>query len=97
MTDIDAVVAANVRARLAWRKITGQQAAKLLGLSQQSMSNKLRGVTPFSFQQLVELAELVGMEDPGPFYRLPEGFPPLLSEVSVSAWTRIYGVLATAA
>lgn len=58
------------------------------------MSNKLRGATPFSFQQLVALAELVGLDDPGPFYRVPETFREPVSEVSGSAWTRIFGVAA---
>lgn len=94
LKDVHTVVAANVRARLAWRELSGSTAAAHLGMSQQAMSNKLRAVTPFSTDQLVRLAELVGLEDPGPFFRIPEGFPPPISEESESAWTRIIGLVA---
>ena len=69
------MVAANVRALLAWKGLSGQKAAALIGIKQRSMSNKLRGVSPFTADELLVIARLLGLDDPGQFYRWPTGFP----------------------
>lgn len=78
-----AVVAANVRARLGWSGLSGVEAGRRLGISHGSISNKLRGATPFTGDELAKLAELFGLGDPGPFYRMPEGFgaPPTCDSI----------------
>lgn len=49
-------VAANVRAEVARRQDTQADVARVLGLSQQSVSKKLRGAVPFDLDQLEALA-----------------------------------------
>jgi transcriptional regulator with XRE-family HTH domain len=46
-----------------WRKrISQQTAAEAIGLSQQSLSKKIRGVQPMSVDELMRLARLLGVE-----------------------------------
>ena len=50
-------VAAAVRAELARKRRTGVQLAELMGITQQSVSKRLCGNTPFSVTELVLVAE----------------------------------------
>lgn len=79
------LVAANVRARLAWSGLRQVHLMARFGWSKRTAYNKLTGVTGFSDDELSSLAELFGLKDPGPLFRVPEGFPISVSE---SAWTR---------
>lgn len=83
------VIAANVRARMAWKGLNVSETARLLGISQQGLSMKTTGHRPFSTAQLLQLAEILGLDDPGAFYRVPETFPEVPTLESVSACTSI--------
>lgn len=73
-TNLAERVAAEVRAELARRQITQQQFAPVIGLSQASLSDRMRGKTPFTIEDLGRIAEalrihpavLVGGYDPSP-------------------------------
>ena len=54
-------VAAEVRAELARQRISGRQAARRLGWTQQSLSRRLTGDIPFDVAELAELAALLGV------------------------------------
>lgn len=79
------IVAANVRARLAWAQIPQPEAASAAGCSLRSFAYKVSGEYGFRPNELAGLAELLGLDDLGFFYRVPEGFAISVSE---SAWTR---------
>lgn len=81
-------VAANVRARLAWARISHDEAARAAGCSLRSFRYRIAGEYPFQVDELAGLAVLLGMEDIGAFFRVPEGFAISVSE---SAWTRTLG------
>jgi transcriptional regulator with XRE-family HTH domain len=51
----------NVRAELARARITQQQLASKLGLTQQAVSAKLHGRSEFSVSQLQAAADLIGI------------------------------------
>ena len=87
MTHTDAVVAANVRARLAWSGYTLSSLAPLVGMSQQSLSNKVRALRSFSADELARIAGVLGLADPGPFYRIPDGFGEPIVEVAAPSWS----------
>ena len=70
-------VAANVRARLAWSRISHEAAAEAAGLSLRSLRYRLAGEYPFQVDELGGLAQLLGMDDLGAFFRVPDGFAPL--------------------
>lgn len=67
-------VAANVRARLAWSRISHEDAAAAAGLSLRSFRYRIAGEYPFQVDELGGLARLFEMEDLGAFFRVPEGF-----------------------
>lgn len=54
-------VAANVRAEVARQRIAQVRIAEALGLPQPSVSKRLRGLTPFSIDELQGLAGLLGV------------------------------------
>jgi predicted transcriptional regulator len=51
-----AVTGANVRAEMARRGMSQATIGKLLGISQASVSSRLRGTTPFNINELVAIA-----------------------------------------
>lgn len=55
------VVAATVRAEMARVNITQQRLAEMVGVSQQGISDRLRGKTPFTINEVGILAPLFGM------------------------------------
>ena len=55
------VVAANVRAEIARRDLTQKQVAVYLGLSQQNLSQRIRGHVKFRDHELATLAQLLGV------------------------------------
>ena len=79
------IVAANVRARLAWGRISHDAAARAAGCSIRSFRYKISGEYGFRPDELAGLAGLLGC-DIGDLFRVPEGF---VTSVSSSAWTRI--------
>lgn len=54
-------VAAEIRAELARRRIRQAKLAALLGISQVSVSRRLSGETPFDINELVKVAEFLGI------------------------------------
>lgn len=98
MSNSQAIVAANVRARLSWKRISGQQAATLIGMKQRSFANKLAGVVPFRPEELDRLCGVIDLTDPGPLYRAPADFPILESSSACTtveyALTSDFGVAA---
>ena len=54
-------VAANVRAELARRRLTGSDLAKAIGLTQGSLSRRTTGVQPFSIDELHDVADFLGV------------------------------------
>ena len=55
------IVAAEVRAELARRKIPQSGLVAVLGMSEVSVSRRLRGETPFDINELVAVAEFLGV------------------------------------
>jgi transcriptional regulator with XRE-family HTH domain len=53
------IVAAEVRAQLARRKLSGVRAARALGWSQNYISRRLSGTVPFDVTDLAAIAELL--------------------------------------
>jgi hypothetical protein len=68
------LVAANLRARMAWRRMTHADLMARFGWSKRTAHNKVAGLTGLTDQELAGLAELFGVGDPGVFFRVPEGF-----------------------
>lgn len=54
-------IAANVRAEVARQRKTQAQLAGRLGITQQAMSRRLHGFTPFSVDELAIVADEVGV------------------------------------
>lgn len=54
-------VAANVRAEMARRGMTQRYVADLLGIAQQAVSARLRGKTPFTINEIGQLAQVFGL------------------------------------
>lgn len=54
--DLNALVAAEVRAQMARKKRTGVDLAKHLGMAQPTISKRLNGDTPFTVAELAEVA-----------------------------------------
>lgn len=59
MSDLHSVVAANIRAEAARQKISQTRIACALGLSQQLVSNRMNGKTPFTVDELGVVAEIL--------------------------------------
>lgn len=55
-------VAGEVRAHLARRQLSGKQLATALGVSQFSVSRRLRGEVPFSVDELSVAADFLGVD-----------------------------------
>lgn len=62
MTSLTRSTADAVRAALAARGIRQADAAAALGLSQPAVSDRMRGRTPFTLQDLERLADYLGIE-----------------------------------
>lgn len=62
--DIADVVAANVRAERARRKVTQRDLADRLGVTQQAISLKLSGARPFTAGEIATVADVLEV-DPG--------------------------------
>ena len=58
---LPAAVAATVREVLKSRGLSQQEAAPIFGLSQQALSDRLRGRTPFTLVDLDRLADHLGI------------------------------------
>lgn len=56
-----AVAGANVKAEMVRRGLSQHAVAARLGLSQTAVSARLRGRTPFDINELVHVADLLGM------------------------------------
>lgn len=69
------VVAANVRARVAWKRIKQARLEKHFRWSSRTAYNKLHGITGFTDAELQGMAELLDLEDPGPLFSVPPSFP----------------------
>ena len=82
------VVAANVRARIAWLDIDKQVMAKRIGLNQQTFSNKTKGIRGFNDDELDAVARELGLPNPSLLFVIPPGFDPPNVEPS-SACTRL--------
>jgi transcriptional regulator with XRE-family HTH domain len=62
MSNLTEAVAAAVRAELARRGLRQQAVALALGLSQPAISDRLRGRTPFTLDDLERLARLLDID-----------------------------------
>lgn len=80
------LVQRNVLGELARRRVTQRQAAAMLGQSEQAFSDKLRGRTRLTLDDLQRLAELLGME-PEALLRRPEGWAPRGSNSQPAVYT----------
>lgn len=79
MKDVEtrrAVVAANVRARMAWLDMSRPELATRIGINQRTLFDRLEGNRPFNDDQLWLIAEALGLETPAPLFEVPPGFPP---------------------
>lgn len=89
------MVAAEVRAELARRQITQQQLAAAIGLSQASVSERLRGKTPFTTEDLekvsaalgVHPAVLLGGNGPSPSGPVTGAYPVESNTLSHDNWS----------
>lgn len=61
LSDIELAIAAVVRVELAKRRLSANSFAKVLGISQPSLSSKLRGDTKFSIAELEAFANELGL------------------------------------
>lgn len=59
--DLVDLVAAEVRAHMARRRITQVQLAEILGIKQVSVSERLRGKTPFRLEEIQIIADAFGI------------------------------------
>lgn len=75
------IVAANVRARLAWLRKTNVDAADHIGCSIRAFTGKSAGLYPFKPNELGRLAAFLELSDPGPLYRIPPDFPAAPAEL----------------
>ena len=81
------IVAANVRARLAWGKIGHDRAADAARCSTRSFRYKISGEYGFRPDELAGIAELLGLDDVGVFFRVPDSFD---ATTSVPVCDRIF-------
>ena len=56
-----AVAGINIKAEMSRRGLSQTAVGNRLGLSQAAVSSRLRGVTPFDINELVHIADLLGM------------------------------------
>lgn len=54
-------VASNIRAEMARRRVSQREVAERLGVSQQSLSYRLTGRTPFDVGELAAIADVLGV------------------------------------
>lgn len=52
-----------LRGKLAEKRITQDQISKMIGISPQSFSRKIRGVREFSISEAEKISETLGIED----------------------------------
>ena len=57
-------VAAEVRALKGRHDVTQEQLANVLGVAQPAVSKRLRGVTPFTLDELEKLSDFFGLDGP---------------------------------
>jgi hypothetical protein len=69
------MVAANVRARLAFHGINPHSLAKHLGFTNRTMYNKLHGITRWTASEVAAAAKAFNTT-PGDLYETPDGWPP---------------------
>lgn len=62
MRTLTEAIAESVRERLTQRGIRQRDAAPVLGLSQTALSDRMRGRTPFTLQDLERLADYLGID-----------------------------------
>src|SRR6266542_655784 len=55
------LIAAEVRAEMARQQVTQVQLSRTIGMSQQSLSERLRGKTPFTTDDLGEVGDALGV------------------------------------
>ncbi len=82
------VVAANIRARLAWSTMTFAELQEKMGWTRRTTHNKVHGHTGLVAEEVAAIAELLGC-DPGTLYKVPDGFPELVSSPSVSTDSQV--------
>lgn len=80
----DQVVAANVRARLAFLGVNDLYLAERLGFSRRTMYNKLHGITRWTAEEVADAARVFDTI-PGALYEIPDGFPMATQEAAVAA------------
>lgn len=61
-TALRGLIAAEVRAEMARQRKTGVELAALLDVSQQAASRRLAGAVPFSMDEIVVVAQWLGVE-----------------------------------
>ena len=84
MVSITRIIAANLRARLAWADMKHQDFALRMGWSRHTCHNKLHAVSALSAEEVSRAAQILGIDDPGLLFSAPPSF----SEGSLSAWIR---------
>ena len=87
MRETRALIAANIRARLAWAGITDKQVMERLGWPRRTSYNKLHGITAITAEELQVLAEAFDISIDA-LFEAPPNFPSL-SSPSVSSKTPI--------
>ncbi len=70
------VIAAEVRAELARKQLSGVRAARALGWTQNYISRRLSGTVPFDVADLLAIAELLEVPVGAFFVRCPGILPP---------------------
>lgn len=58
---VSVAIGANVRAEMARRSVTQAQVSRIIGRSQQQVSERLLGNVDFQAKELVQIAELLGI------------------------------------
>lgn len=80
------IVTGNIRARLAWLGVKVETLQSAMGWSRRTVYNKLHGITAISADELDAIARHLGLEDPGPLYRVPDSFPVPESVPGLLTW-----------
>lgn len=80
------VIAANVRARLAWAGMSHKELQLAMGWSARTTHNKLYGDTALTAEEISTVARHLGTE-PGALFEIPEGFssPSASSKTALAA------------
>lgn len=71
---LTAVIAGNLRARLAWLGIKHHDFAAKMGWSRHTCHNKLNGLSGLNAEEVGQAAKVLGLEDPGLLFAPPGGF-----------------------